>query len=103
MKITCQCGYLIPDQTDALPNKAHLIPDQSWLGLLDSINGIIARAAEGKMPLDAARQAAMTEIIRTSRQAYQCPSCGALLVDGPQRTISFFLPDNDADSAIFRR
>ena len=29
MKIICACGQLIHDGTDALPHKAHLIPDQA--------------------------------------------------------------------------
>ena len=45
MKIRCDCGNPIVDQTDALPYKAHLIPDQDWFTLLDAIDDAIETIA----------------------------------------------------------
>ncbi len=39
MKIECRCGRMIIDQTDCLPYKAHLIPDQEWFQVHDDRDG----------------------------------------------------------------
>ena len=48
MKIKCQCGAVIVDQTDYLPHKAYIIPDQEWFGILDAIDEAIERDALGR-------------------------------------------------------
>ncbi len=50
MRIDCPCGAKIKDQTDHLPQKGHLIPDQEWFGVFDSHDAqIIDPLLEGQL------------------------------------------------------
>lgn len=90
MKLTCSCGHLIPDQTDSLPNKAHLIPDQLWFSLMETLDEIIGKAAEGILSGDEASHHARTALVHSSRNLYQCPACHSVLINGPRGAISIF-------------
>ena len=51
MKIVCSCGASIVDQTDYLPHKGHLIPDQEWFAVFDALDAdIIDALASGSVP-----------------------------------------------------
>ncbi len=68
MKIHCPCGGLIVDGTDSLPNKAYLLADQDWTGMVGESE---------------AEDASLFELRRQSRAAYQCHACGRLTLDDP--------------------
>lgn len=75
MKIRCNCGAVIVDQTDFIPYKAHLIADQDWHDFADS--------AEKTGQIDAS----------LVRQCYQCTACGRLYVDDADRVLHVFVPE----------
>ena len=67
MKFQCNCGEIIADQTDDLHYKARCIADEDWTDFLES-----DRPGVG---LD----------WRFARIMYQCPKCGRLHIDRPDR------------------
>jgi hypothetical protein len=75
MKIACHCGAVIPDQTDFLSYKAHVVADQDWEDFVD--------ASESKGRID-------SSLVRLS---YQCPQCGRLYVEDASRALHAFVPD----------
>ncbi|AXW64541.1 hypothetical protein CJO94_23345 (plasmid) [Ralstonia solanacearum] len=75
MKIGCKCGAVIYDQSDFLPDKAHLIADQDWEDFAES-----ASRSEG---LDGS----------LTRTCYQCGSCGRLYVEDADRQLRAFVPE----------
>lgn len=75
MKIGCICGAVIPDQTDFLSFKAHLVADRDWEDLVDS--------SESKKRIDSSY----------IRLCYQCAQCGRLYVEDASRTLHAFIPE----------
>lgn len=82
MKLGCHCGALIVDQTDALPHKAHILVDQDWFDLMETIH---------EMPVEVIRSMLWSR----TRIAYQCRECGRIFVDDKSRTLHSFAPDSD--------
>lgn len=75
MKIGCKCGAVIPDQTDFLSFKAHLIADRDWDDFAD--------ASEPHSTID-------SSLVRI---CYQCPQCGRLYVEDASRNLYSFAPE----------
>ena len=79
MKIGCECGAVIVDQTDDLPHKAHLIPDQEWFATYDAIDDeVIDPMADGRLSKEAAYHHSRRIISRSARLLWQCRACGRL-------------------------
>ena len=77
MKITCACGALLSDNTDFIPNKAHLVADQDYFDFFDTQPG--------------------RERQQYERTMYQCYDCGRLLLQnraGDLHHYTFFSPDD---------
>jgi ribosomal protein L37AE/L43A len=103
VKIQCTCGALIIDQSDHLPHKAHLIPDQEWDAVMDAIDHAIERSAPGAQAKSAACRAAREALIRAARMAWQCRDCGRLWIDDQEHQAHEFVPAaHDAPREIFR-
>ena len=93
MKFSCDCGRIISDQTDALPHKAHLIPDQLWNSLWDEIDAnILLPLSQRRLTEEAASMRLRTLISNATRLAYQCPDCGRLFLDVKQPALHAFVP-----------
>jgi hypothetical protein len=93
MKIGCDCGATIVDQTDDLPHKAHLVPDQSWFTLLDAMDEqVIEPLAEGRLDEAAASHRSRTIIGNLARAMYQCTACGRLYLSDPAGSLQCFVP-----------
>lgn len=104
MKIHCHCGASIIDNTDDLPNKGHLIPDQAWFATYDAIdNEIIDPVADQRLGKEAAYHHARRIIYRSARLMWQCQECGRLYIDGLDGQLRCFLPEGEpVDREIFR-
>ncbi|WP_437192045.1 hypothetical protein [Planctomicrobium sp. SH527] len=99
MKITCHCGHLIPDQTDSLPHKARLIPDQNWEQLLERIESeVLGRLAAQKIDVEAASITLLTLLSKSTRLMYQCNPCGRLYLNDAQGTLHCYHPNTKVDS-----
>ncbi len=98
MKMRCECGEIISDQTDCLPYKAHFIADQDWFGVFDTLDQIVANVAAGRMTADDAQTAVRRAHVTASRQMYQCGKCGRLLVADLKHNMSIYAPTSATDS-----
>ena len=82
MKLRCECGGLIHDTTDGLPNKAELLADQDLFDLVEELE---------KAPSSSARA-----LSAFTRSIYQCEGCGRLLVPDTEGRVHAFRPDEAA-------
>ncbi len=101
MKINCLCGGAIIDQSDYLPDKAHIIPDENYFPLLESIDDAIEKSGPSAAEKEAAAMHIRRLIGDISKRIYQCSDCGRIYIDGPARTWSIY-QFNPADDAIPR-
>ena len=103
VKIGCRCGALIIDQTDDLPHKGHVIPDQEWFATFDAMDDeVIDPLIEGKITPEAARWLARRIISRWARLAYQCRACGRLYVDDLRGLHCYFPEGEETSKEILR-
>jgi hypothetical protein len=98
MKMRCECGAIITDQTDDLPYKAYFIPDQDWNGFTETIDQIVGAVAAGNMTTHDAETAVRQVYLAKSRSMYQCSKCGRLLVIDVQGNANNYAPTLEADS-----
>ena len=99
MKISCDCGAVISDQADSLPQKAHLIPDQEWFPVFDGIDVVIDEVAAGRIDAEAAYMKIRSTLGAAARHVYQCKQCGRLFVDDRQRQLQMFAPASTETSS----
>ena len=110
MKIRCDCGHIIRDQTDSMPYKCDLLPDD---GYWDNIHepfikavvdyarsvasgdrdGWISRHFGDEYPRDLDDESALSDLLSAlmsrAPTAYQCTECGNVLI--PKRDGSGYL------------
>lgn len=79
MKILCECGSLIRDQTDFLSYKAHLIADQD---ITDA--------------LELSDKGSSSWWHSLSRMMYQCGECGRLWINDHDNELRSFVPEQPA-------
>jgi hypothetical protein len=104
MKIECHCGEWIVDQTDDLPHKGHLIPDQAWHALFDALDQqVIDALAARRLTRDGAYQRVRELLIRAVRPIWQCHHCGRVYVDDPHHEVHCYRPETgETDQAVLR-
>lgn len=96
MKIGCHCGATIHDNTDDLPHKGHLVPDQAWFTKFDAIDDqIIAPVADGRMNKETAYHLMRNIISNATRLMWQCSACGRLYVDDLNHELRCFVPEGE--------
>lgn len=99
VKIPCHCGAVIIDQTDDLPHKAHLIPDQEWFATCDTIDhAIIDLMAAGQLDKEAAYHLTRRILSRATRLLWQCHACGRLYIDDPHKGLQCYAPESEQTS-----
>ena len=98
MKIKCTCGEIIPDQTDYLSYKAHIVGDKDYFDYLD----VIDKAVESNEPN---REDLCMSVRRAepSRLAWECRTCGRLYLNDADRNLVEYLPQNGKANRIFDR
>jgi hypothetical protein len=107
MKIFCECGHIIYDNTDCISRKARFIADQDSSDLLDKIEDQIKKlvisleyAASNKIDLDVLIEDTMIDVSDTiidySRTIYQCSECGRLFIDDNQFHTHVFAPQDNS-------
>ncbi|WP_310425423.1 hypothetical protein [Chamaesiphon sp. VAR_48_metabat_135_sub] len=107
MKIFCECGYVIYDNSAAISYKARFTANQDSFDLCDKIEEQIKKlvtnieyAASNKIDVDVLVEDTMTNVSDTiidySRTIYQCSGCGRLFVDDNQFHTHVFIPQDDS-------
>jgi hypothetical protein len=96
MKIGCHCENTIFDQTDDMPNKAHLIPDQRWNEMWDALEDqVLTAVARGTLsPNDACFEAMRIALGAGMRLMWQCASCGRLYIDDRDGNLQCYVPSS---------
>lgn len=98
MKIECKCGDYIPDTTDYLPYKAHIIGDKDYFDFLDSIDEAIESKKKNRERLCMDVRSAVP-----SKLAWECSTCGRLYLDDKHGNLVSYLPENGKANRIFDR
>jgi hypothetical protein len=103
MKIGCPCGGVVYDQTDNLPDKAYLIPDQERFATLDAMDVVIDDVIAKRADADTAYIAIRRILGEAARHVYQCRACGRLFVDDRERQLhAFTLKSGDTGKEILK-
>ncbi|WP_162933090.1 hypothetical protein [Roseovarius sp. EL26] len=100
VKIKCECGAVIPDQTDNLSFKGYVFGDKDWFNFWD----IVDEAIENPPAVETKEQTAMR--IRRSektRMAWECFQCGRLYMDDSQSQLVQYVPINGKYNKILDR
>lgn len=96
---------MIVDQSECLPDKAHVLPDESFFQLLDAITDAVRSSGPSFAEKEAAADGIRQLIIDFTKSIYQCAECGRIYVDGPRGTgiACEFVPANKTTPrALFR-
>jgi hypothetical protein len=98
MKIKCNCGEIIVDNTDYLSNKSYIIGDKDFFDFLDIIDDAIEDTSTNREEL-------LMKVRRAepSKQAWECNSCGRLYLDDAKNNLVEYLPHNGKPNRIFDR
>ncbi len=116
MKIFCECGHVIYDQTDYISYKASFISDQDSYDLRGEIEKQIKKLvtsleynASNKIDINELVEDAMIDISEniisyySRRTIYQCSGCGRLFIDDAQFHTHVFIPqDNSVQKNLMR-
>ena len=86
MKILCECGEVIRDNTDGLTFKASYVADEDWNELWELVESSLEKAAG---PDARPVHHVMSEFSRFFEWMWQCRACGRLfLTDDTNKTDS---------------
>lgn len=112
MKLGCRWGASLLDQTDRLPFKAHLLPDQDAFAFLERLEALLdgligldgSRGANVRVQIVPTRNRLRREVARLWGEAfqtvYQCPECGRLNLEGPDGKRDFWFVPEDEETPI---
>jgi hypothetical protein len=90
LKIGCECGGVIIDQTDYLPYKAHLISDQDWFDFLDAIDEVVEKSGPTNRDKENVLMCVRSLAAKLAKSIYQCTSCGRLYVQNLRHEFEVF-------------
>ena len=91
MKIQCVCGNVIHD-VESHQSKAHLLPDESYFSLLDSIDEAIESSNSSSKDKEATCMKVRSLLGQAARIVRQCGRCARLYVERPDGTLECFAP-----------
>lgn len=98
MKLDCECGKLIVDQTDFLSFKGYVISDQDYSSYLEAIDEAIEKSGPSKNEKEKACMAVRCLAIKYFKTTYQCPDCGRVYISGSDGTFHQYAPNNSFTS-----
>ncbi|MBK7382556.1 MAG: hypothetical protein IPI81_04365 [Flavobacteriales bacterium] len=97
-KLRCNCGHVIVDQTDDLPYKAEIVPDQNYGAIFDAVTDSVCKEDTSSGQADA-----FTGVwIANTKRMYQCEVCGRILIQtgSGDRYMSFLPEDQEGRNII---
>ena len=95
MKIHCECGYSIIDQTDGNTSKASILPDETLFTMLDAIDAAIETGGSSPKEREATCMKVRALHTKFTRHVWQCSNCWRLYVDMPDRSLQCFKPNDE--------
>lgn len=94
MKFQCECDYIFVDQTDNLPFKADIYPDQSIEAMYKAVDKIFeSQRPNNDLEYDRMIDAIFSPVGR--RTMYQCPKCGRIYIEENDGRLSCFVPESE--------
>lgn len=78
MKFKCECGEVIRDQTDRLPNKGYFRADEDDAAFADALDAAAEEASSARGDPD---RWVSDVPARFERYLFECSSCGRLFVE----------------------
>ena len=99
MKFFCECGFLFKDQTDDLPFKGYVCPDQSQEEIYNAITELLV--ANTSVDLSE-KDEKIHPIIhpKGSKTIYQCPDCGNIFIEDGENIFMFEKVDRDCPNNL---
>lgn len=91
MKIGCECGNVIVDQTDFLPYKGYIISDQDWFDLLDAIDFAVEKSGHSEKEKESALMKVRSLAVTLSKEIYQCTACGRVYIHNNSGGLEMFV------------
>jgi hypothetical protein len=93
MKFICTCGATIYDHGGEQANKAHVVADQDWFGMIDAIDEAIESTGLTATEREAACMHVRALLGKLSRPAWQCAECGRVHLHDAQDSLHGFAPE----------
>lgn len=97
MKILCECGGVIVDQTDYLPNKGYIISDQDWFDFMDAMDNAIEKSGPSQAEKERACMKIRSLAIRLTKIIYQCNKCGRLYISNNDDKLEIYNNSEDKE------
>lgn len=101
MKILCDCGHIIVDQTDYLKHKGYLISDTQWFDFWEAIDSAIEQT--GNSAEEKEKAAMQLRRLRVCKMLWECQYCGKLYVDGKNNDLIGYSPDSKKYNRVLDR
>ncbi len=102
MKFQCSCGHVIRDQTDFIPYKGYLVPDQRFEEVWNCVESALdAAPPAGHMERDRFFGTLGDERIFIG--AYQCTDCGRLYISDGENGFHIFAPEGHKTTNLFEK
>ena len=99
MKIGCTCGGIVVDQTDDLPNKAHMISDRDWHAFWVQIEEAMKASEKHGYSYQL-----FDQIVDPSQQVWECQDCGRLFFAKDESNMTdVFRPDDGQPKKVLDR
>lgn len=92
MKINCNCGHIIIDNTDYLRHKGYVISDTQWFDFWDAIDHAIEKT--GNSPKEKERACMQLRKKNVFKPFWECTNCGKLYVDDKAGNLRAYSPEN---------
>ena len=122
-KLKCICGHIIVDQTDNIPYKGYLIPDNQINNVHENISSGISELLDSKndeermewikknffvpaYPTDMKDFEMINDLISKhingkTQSMFECENCGRIAIEvGQTNTFEFYKPENEAVNQI---
>ena len=92
MKIKCNCGSIIVDQTDYLKVKGYIISDTQWFDFWEALDNAIEDSGPNKTDKEnAVMRMRQQNVFKT---VWECPGCGKLYVDSRDGNLIQYTPES---------
>ncbi|MCB0398521.1 MAG: hypothetical protein KDD26_02665 [Winogradskyella sp.] len=92
MKINCTCENIIPDSTDHIMYKGHMIPDKLWEDFWNSIDFAIEKSGPSAEEKETACM--QLRMLNNFRTILECTACGKLFINDQNYDLKTYSPDS---------
>lgn len=103
--IRCKCDYIIYDNTDYIPYKAHIISDKEKYDLFEMVSDLINSKYSNKEELVDefySKVGTIPECVIRLKTTFQCPQCGRIYIENKKgNEFCVFVPENHEEKNLY--